>query len=128
MDRLLLRGLKHHREKLPEVAAVTVKMIAGNDSIEEIEVVPGRRNFAQYTSDDYVGSKESFDWIVPEQRLLFNRVKKQPEKGWLIKWVREDGKTAVFRVTAGDDARPFDTMDQLGLLYRIHSSLVDIEV
>jgi hypothetical protein len=133
MDRLLQRGVKFHRSKLPDVSAETITIIAGNGAIEELEAVPGRRDFAEFTIGDTPATEEVFDWIVAEQRLVINEVKVEPQEGWLIKWRKKDengdptGPTFVYRVSRGNMPRCFDVLDQLGLTYRIHTNLVAIE-
>lgn len=127
MDKLLRRGMQWHRDKLPEAAAEVVQIIAGNQAIESVEAVPGRRDFVEFSADQTVGTEESYEWIVAEPRLVFNGVKTEPQEGWLIKWRGPDGRTRVYRVGREPGTRPFDVLDPLGLTYRIHTRLVAIE-
>ena len=124
---LLERGILLHRGRVTDVAAVSVQIVAGNEVIEVLNAVPGRHEFQSYSTDEFVGTAEAFDWIVAEQDLVFNGVKKQPVEGWLVKWQLPEGRTAVYRVTPAGAPRCFDTMDQLGILYRLHTNLIAIE-
>ena len=121
-DKLLERGLKIFRRRLPDAAAVEVQIRADNVAIEQLEVVPGRRNFMQFVVEDAAGTEQVFDWIVPEQNLRFpGKGKLQPESGWEVWYTQEDGRKAVFVVRPETGTRAFDVVDPLGLLYRIHT-------
>jgi hypothetical protein len=124
---LLERGIRWHRDKLPDAAAVEVEVRAGNQVIERIQAVPGRRDFSQYTVEDFSGTDEIFDWVMVEQDLIFGGVKKQPESGWEIRHRRDDGSVSVWVVMPAAGSRCFDVIDQLGLLYRVHAKLDRIE-
>lgn len=126
MPTLLERGARWFRDKLPDAAAVVVEIRAGNAALEQVEAIPGRRNFQQYLVEDAAGSDEAFDWIVAEQDLVFPNVgKQQPEKGWEIRFRKDDGTVAVFVVRP--ETRVFSVVDQLGLLYRIHTAFDRLE-
>lgn len=129
MARLLERGLRRHAVNLPAAAAIPVTIIVmpENQSIDAIDAVPGRRDIAQFNVGEYVGTAEIFDWIVVEQDLVLEGHKKEPAEGWEI-WHRlDDGRTAVYVARPATGTRVFDVLDQLGLMYRIHTKLERIE-
>jgi hypothetical protein len=125
--RLLERGIRWLRDKAPDAAAVEVEVRAGNQVIERLDAIPGRRDFQQYLVEDFAGTDEIFDWIVVEQDLIFGGVKKQPEDGWEIRYRTEGGSIGVYVAMPGTGTRCFDVLDQLGLLYRVHTKLDRIE-
>ena len=116
------------RDTLPVAASVTVEIRnTNNEVIEAIDACPGRRDFQQYAVDEYAGSTEVFDWIVVEQDLIFLGKKMQPEEGWQIRYVLEDGRTAIYKAAPNGGKRVFDVLDNIGLMYRIHTNLSSIE-
>lgn len=124
---LLRRGAQWFRDKVPDAAAETVEVRAGADAIATLEAIPGRRDYLQFTSDEYAGTAESFDWICAEQDLIFNDAKKQPDDGWEIRLVLADERVAVYKVLPATGGKCFTVVDQLGLMYRIHTKLDRIE-
>jgi hypothetical protein len=119
---LLERGARFNRSKLPKAAAVTVEIRAGTEAIESIQAIPGRHNFQQYIVEDAAGTAEPFDWIVAEQDLVFPIAGKiQPAADWQVRRPLDDGRIAVFVVRPAAGTREFDVVDQLGLMYRIHT-------
>lgn len=130
MPTLMQRGLTWLQKSLPDAAAETVSISTGrtgNDvSIESVQAVPGRRDYNQYAASEWVGTEEVFDWIVCEQDLLFNDVKREPQEGWEIRWMMPDQRTAVYRAMPTGNSRAFDVLDQLGRFYRIHTKLIEV--
>lgn len=127
MTSLFERGLTRVRDILPDAAGVTVEVRAGNEVIEQLSAAPGRRDFQQYAVDEFAGTAEVFDWIVAEQDLVFAGTKKEPAEGWEIRLRLNDGRTAVYLAAPTGNKRVFDVLDNLGLMYRIHSNLDRIE-
>lgn len=128
MDPLLTRGARWLRGKLPVAAAVNVEIVSTADGVLAIEAIPGRHDFQQYVVEEAVGTDEVFDFIVAEPDLVFPLTgKQQPAKGWEIRHTREDGRVAVFLVQPGSGTRVFDVVDQLGLMYRVHTILDRLE-
>lgn len=127
MPTLLERGIRWHRDKLPDAAAVEVEIRAGNEVIERMQAVPARRDFQQYAVEELAGTAEVFDWIVAEQDLIFSGVKRQPDDGWEIRYRLEDGRTVVYIALPTAGSRCFDVLDQLGLMYRIHTKFERVE-
>jgi len=122
-SRLLEHGLKWHRDALQEAAAVTVEVRAAPDAIiEQLDAVPGRRDFQGWSVEEASGTTEVFDWIVAANELMFPlKGKLEPADGWEIRYRTEGGRTMVFVVRPQEGTRAFDVSDWLGLLYRIHT-------
>lgn len=125
---LLTRGVRLLKAGLDAAAEVTIEIRADGESLEDLCATPGRKDFAQYLADEYRGSSVDFEWIVAADDLRFSDgVKREPAAGWEIRRALPDGRVAVLLASATTGARAFDPVDQLGILYRIHSLLDRIE-
>ena len=75
-----------------------------------------------------MGTEQAFDWAVREADLFVDGLKREPESGWEIRWRpegREEVRTYTLFPVTGE--RCFDVMDQLGVMYRLHTKLTGIE-
>ena len=123
---LLQRGAAMLRDKALVAAAETVSVIDGAEAIDNIEMIPGRRDIEQYLLEEATGTAKSFDWCADPADLSFAGAVREPQTGWLIRWRIPDGRTLVYRVQP-QGGRVFDNVDQLGLLLRIHTKLERVE-
>lgn len=122
MANLLERAARWTKARLDNAAAIEVTVRDGNEAIEQVKAIPGQSSFASFSMDEHSGTAKTFDWIVSAADLVFDGEKREPQKGWEI-WHRlDDGRTAVY-LALPIDARCFDVVDQLGILYRIHTNL-----
>lgn len=126
-DSLLKRASRWIRDKSLLAAHETIEIRTDEGVIDAIEAIPMRRRFDSYNVDDALGTDAAFDWGIAEQDLLIAGLKVEPKTGWELRWRLEDGRTAVYVATAQTGTRCFDVMDQLGMLYRIHTLLDRIE-
>lgn len=125
---LLSRAVSRLKVGIDAAAEVQVEIRADGESLEDLHATPGRKDFAQYLADEYRGSSIDFEWIVAADALRFSDgVKREPAEGWQIRRKLDDGRVAVMIAAATTGVRVFDPVDQLGVLYRIHSVLDRIE-
>src|SRR5690606_18779771 len=127
MQTLLERAVKSLKVGLDATASVRVDYVRGTKSIESLKAIPGRTDFEQYTLDESVGTAKAFDWIVAEQDLFLEGKKIQPEPGDQVWFTLSNGKRAIYIAMATGTSRCFDVVDQLGILYRVHTKLDRVE-
>lgn len=120
---LLERAARMIKTGLDASCSKPVTIIDGPDSLESIKAIPGQSSFTTFGVDEHVGTAKTFDWCVAADQLIFRGEKREPKPKWEIHVPLDGNRTAVYIATAQDGGRCFDVMDQLGLLYRIHTVL-----
>lgn len=128
----ITNAMRWMKRKLDSTASRTVTVIApgeaGGESIDGLDAVPVASNFVELVSDDYAVTAKDCDWIFQADELVFPLAgKREPADGWQIRYVREDGRTAVFVVRPNGAGRCFDVEDALGILVMVHSKLERVE-
>ena len=125
MSSLLTRAARFLDRTLHGVAAEDVVYTRGGTSIE-IEAIPGSRNALLDEIEGEQASSVDFDWIISADNLLIGGVKVEPQKGDTIVWIDARDNTRTYKVLPDDNERCFRPVDQLGLMYRIHTKLVEV--
>lgn len=127
MPTLLERAARWTKDRMDRTASIPVTVRDGNEACEGIMAIPGQTSFSTYNLDEFTGTAKSFDWCVEASELIFNGQRREPKKGWEVRQLLDDGRTAVYLAVADGGSRCYDVMDQTGLLYRIHTKLDRIE-
>lgn len=120
---ILERGARWLKDRLDVSAAVNVRYVADNESLDELAAVPGRRDIEQYLLEESPASAQSFDWCVLADDLVIGGQRIDPRPPHQILYEMSDGRTAVYKVLPDPTERSSDTMDQLGIMIRIHTKL-----
>lgn len=123
----MTKAMNFIKRKLDSTVSRTVTIIAGHNSLEDIDAVPVTANFADYASGEYVVNAQRFDWIVKADELRFAGQKLAPQPGWQIKVELDDGRMAWYSVFSDQGSRCYDVEDQLGILYVLHTKLERVE-
>lgn len=126
------KAMRYLKRKLDATVAQHVTLIApgegGGESLEDVEAVPVTASFRDYTTDEFAGSAQEFDWIVKEADLVFPLAgKRAPADGWQLRLPLDDGRTAVYVVRPSGAGRCYDVEDPLGILMIVHTKLEKIE-
>lgn len=129
---LLQRSVQRLKSQLDAAAETTVELRSGSsggEAIEGLQAIPGRKNLAEFLADQAGGTALDCDWIVSARDLTFPEAGRQePKPGWQIRWREpESARLLVFDVRpVAEGARCYDPVDQLGILYRLHSQFIGL--
>lgn len=124
---LLERAARWLKDGLDAAAAIEVDYIVDTHAKEGLKAVPGNADFANIDVEPAVVSAKRFDWVIASDELIVNSVKVEPASGHIIRHHLADGRTAVYEVQPLVNDRCYTVSDQLGVLYRVHTKLKDIE-
>lgn len=130
MTTLMSRGATWFRDKLPQVAFVTIEYRRGVEMLEGLEAVQGNSETEQYTVEDVDGSYRSIDWYIAKSDLVFDGAVSDPRKGDEITKTNAAGGREVYVVLPIPGGREFESLDermdhaQRGVLLRVHSKFV----
>jgi hypothetical protein len=97
--------------------------LPGGESIEGIEAVPVTAQFDAVTTEEFSSSAQTFHWIVKTTDLIANGVRVEPETGWEIWDLSEEGTYSIYRAQPEGESRAYDLEDQYGILCTIHTKL-----
>lgn len=121
---LLLKSARFLSGALKSAAKETITYTRGAESIT-LDAIPGRHENRLDLIEDEQASAREFDWIICADEIVLAAGKVAPEKGDVITWVEPGGTTLTYKVVPGTQDRCFRPCDQLGILYRVHTVLVD---
>lgn len=124
---ILERAARWAKDKLDANTSVEVSYVAPPHAKEGLKAIPGNADFATVDIESAVASSKRFDWIVASDDLWINSSKVEPSSGHEIRYVLPDNRTAVYEVLPLSNDRCYTVSDQLGVLYRVHTKLKEIE-
>lgn len=124
---LLERAARWAKDRLDAATAVEVSYVVPPSALDGLKAIPGNADFATVDVESAVASSKRFDWIVASDELWIDSAKVEPAKGHEIWHTLEDGRTLKYEVLPLANDRCYTPSDQLGVLYRIHTKLKEIE-
>lgn len=117
---LLARSARFLGTALKSVAKERIAYARGVNCLT-LEAIPGRHENQLDAIEEQQASAREFDWIVCSNELLIDGRKIEPQLGDVITWCDLDGNDRTYHVVQGQLDRCFSVVDQLGILYRIHT-------